>query len=98
MKTMSGPAGSAFGLSRIGQIALPVRDLGRAITFYRDTLGIRFLFQAPPSLAFFDCDGVRLLVEQPQDQEFHKHSSVLYFSISAWTTYGLCLRRWVLVE
>ncbi len=78
---MNTTSGSAFGLSRIGQIALPVRDLERAISFYRDTLGIRFLFQAPPSLAFFDCDGVRLLLDQPQDQEFQKHSSVLYFSV-----------------
>ena len=39
---------SEFGLSNIGQIAVVVHDLDRAIAFYRDTLGMRFLFRAPP--------------------------------------------------
>ena len=43
-------------LSSIGQIAMPVRDLVRGVEFYRDRLGLPFLFQAPPGLAFFD-DG-----------------------------------------
>ena len=46
-------------LSTIGQIAMAVKDLNRAVAFYRDTLGMRFLFQVPPGLAFFDCGGVR---------------------------------------
>ena len=62
---MGGP-----GLSRIGQIAMNPRDFDRAVTFYRDTLGLRFLFTAPPHLAFFDCDGVRLLLDMPEDKEF----------------------------
>jgi catechol-2,3-dioxygenase len=41
-------------LSSIGQIAMPVRDLVRGVEFYRDRLGLRFLFQVPPGLAFFD--------------------------------------------
>jgi len=44
-----------FGLSRIGQIAVVVHDLPRAVAFYRDTLGMRLLFEAPPMMAFFDC-------------------------------------------
>jgi catechol 2,3-dioxygenase-like lactoylglutathione lyase family enzyme len=43
-------------LGVIGQIAVPVIDLERAVKFYRDTLGIKFLFQVP-NLAFFDCAG-----------------------------------------
>ena len=39
---------SAFGLDRIGQIAVPVSDIERAIAFYRDVLGMRFLFEATP--------------------------------------------------
>lgn len=46
--------GAKFGLDQIGQIAIPVADLERSIRFYRDTLRMRFLFQAPPGLAFFD--------------------------------------------
>lgn len=71
-----------FGLSRIGQIAVRVRELERAIRFYRDVLGMRFLFQAPPGLAFFDCGGVRLLLDMPQDAEFDHPASVIYYSVS----------------
>src|ERR1043166_6613304 len=72
---------SALRLSEIGQIALPVRDLGRAIRFYRDTLGMKFLFDAPPALAFFDCDGVRLMLDRPEHEKFEHHSSILYFRV-----------------
>ena len=68
-------------LSTIGQIALSVKDLPRAVEFYRDRLGIRLLFQAPPALAFFDCDGVRLLVEVPSDKEFKRPGSVIAFKV-----------------
>ena len=70
-----------LGLSRIGQISMTARDLERAIAFYRDTLGLRFLFKAPPQLAFFDCEGVRLLLDVPEDKEFDHPGSILYFAI-----------------
>jgi catechol 2,3-dioxygenase-like lactoylglutathione lyase family enzyme len=76
---MTTPA--TFGLSRIGQIAVRVRDLDRAVAFYRDTLGMRFLFKAPPGLAFFDCNGVRLLLDAPQDAAFDHPASVIYYSV-----------------
>ena len=69
------------GLSTIGQIAVPVKDLDRAVGFYRDVLGLRLLFQAPPGLAFFDAGGVRLLIERPFEQEFAHPSSVIYFKV-----------------
>ena len=50
------------GPSGIGQLAIPVTDLDRAVTFYRNLLGLRFLFYAPPGLAFLDCGGVRLML------------------------------------
>lgn len=53
-------------LREIGQIAMPARDIGRAVRFYRDTLGLPFLFEAPPGLAFFDCAGVRLMLAAPE--------------------------------
>jgi len=54
------------GLSRIGQIAMTVQDLPRAVAFYRDVLGLRFLFEAPPFLSFFDCGGGRLMMSPPE--------------------------------
>ena len=69
------------GLSRIGQIAMNAKDLDRAVRFYRDALGLPFLFQAPPQLAFFDCAGTRLLLDVPADKAFDHPGSVLYFSV-----------------
>ena len=60
-----------FGVSRIGQIAMTVGDLPRAIAFYRDVLGLRFLFEAPPAMAFFDCGGVRLMLSLPEQAGWH---------------------------
>ena len=71
---------SEFGLSRIGQIAVPVSDIGRAVMFYRDQLGMKFLFQAG-SLAFFDCGGIMLMLDVPEAEEFRHPSSILYFSV-----------------
>lgn len=68
-------------LSTIGQIAMAVKDLPRAIEFYRDKLGMRFLFQAPPALAFFDCAGIRLMIEVPPDKEFDHAGSPIYFKV-----------------
>lgn len=68
-------------LSTIGQIATAVKDLPRAVAFYRDRLGLKFLFQAPPGLAFFDCGGVRLMIEVPPDKEFDHPGSILYFKV-----------------
>jgi methylmalonyl-CoA/ethylmalonyl-CoA epimerase len=69
------------GIERIGQIALVVHDLPRAVDFYRDTLGLQLLFQVPPKLAFFDCAGVRLMLSLPEKAEFDHPSSILYFKV-----------------
>jgi len=68
-------------IESIGQIAIPVKDLSRAVTFYRDVLGMKFLFEAPPQLAFFDCGGVRIMLDNPVDKEFATHSNILYFKV-----------------
>lgn len=69
-------------ISSIGQIAIPVKDLARAVRFYRDVLGMEFLFEAPPQLAFFNCGGVRILLDNPVDPEFASHSSIIYFRVA----------------
>jgi methylmalonyl-CoA/ethylmalonyl-CoA epimerase len=71
---------SFTGLSAIGQIALVVQSLDRAVEFYRDSLGLPLLFQAPPSLAFFDAGGVRLMLSPPEGG-VPARSSVLYFKV-----------------
>ena len=67
-------------LSRIHQISMRAHDVDRAVRFYRDTLGLPFLFAAPPRLAFFDCNGVRLMLSTPEP-EFDHPGSVLYFAV-----------------
>ena len=68
------------GLSRIHQISMRAHDVDRAVRFYRDTLGLPFLFAAPPRLAFFDCNGVRLMLSTPEP-DFDHPGSVLYFGV-----------------
>lgn len=68
-------------ITGIGQIMVPTHDLERAIAFYRDRLGLRFLFQAPPDMAFFDCGGVRLLVGVPEKPEFDHPASPIYYRV-----------------
>jgi methylmalonyl-CoA/ethylmalonyl-CoA epimerase len=69
-----------FGLDQVGQIAIPVTDVERAIAFYRDVLGMRFLFKAPPGLGFFDCGGVRLMLDGPA-AALAGTASALYYKV-----------------
>ena len=68
-------------LDRIGQIAVRTKDIGRAVRFYRDTLGMRFLFEFP-NLAFFDCGGIRLMLSGAESPEFDHPGSVIYYKVS----------------
>lgn len=68
------------GLGRIHQIAMRITDIDRAVAFYRDALGVPFLFAAPPNLAFFDCGGVRLMLSPASPGHDHP-GSVLYFAV-----------------
>jgi methylmalonyl-CoA/ethylmalonyl-CoA epimerase len=65
------------GLSTIGQIAITVTDVDRAVAFYRDKLGMKLLFQFP-GMSFFDCDGIRLMISAPEKPR-EAHSSIIYF-------------------
>jgi predicted enzyme related to lactoylglutathione lyase len=71
---------TGLGITRLGQVAIPVDDVARATAFYRDVLGLSFLFGAG-QLAFFDCGGVRLMLDRPEKSEFDHPSSILYFAV-----------------
>ena len=70
----------AFGLAQIGQIAISVQDLERAVPFYRDKLGMQYLFAAS-NLAFFDCAGTRLMLSTPEPGQAHSGNSIIYFTV-----------------
>lgn len=67
------------GAGRLAQVALPVRDLARATTFYRDVLGLPFLFEAPPGLSFFQAGDVRLMLTVGDADAEASASPLLYY-------------------
>ena len=69
-----------FGLSAIGQVFMPVGHLPRAVDFYRETLGMNFLFEVP-RMAFFDLDGVRLMLGEREEGPEHP-GSILYYRVA----------------
>jgi methylmalonyl-CoA/ethylmalonyl-CoA epimerase len=69
------------GPTAVGQLAIPVADLERAVVFYRDVLGLQFLFQAPPGLAFFACGGVRLMLTRATAGENTPPAGVIYYRV-----------------
>jgi catechol 2,3-dioxygenase-like lactoylglutathione lyase family enzyme len=70
-------------LDSIGQIHISVRDLPRAVGFYRDILGMRLLFEVPgQSMAFFDCGGIRLYLGRPESEEF-RSNPMIYYSVAS---------------
>lgn len=65
----------------VGQVALNVRDLPRAVAFYRDALGLPFLFEIPGA-AFFRCGGTRLMLALPEKPEYDHPASLLYYRVA----------------
>jgi methylmalonyl-CoA/ethylmalonyl-CoA epimerase len=66
-------------LDRIGQISISVKDVDRAVAFYRDVLGMRFLFQFP-GMGFFDCGGIRLYLFKNENPEM-SGTSIIYYRV-----------------
>ena len=68
----------SFALSAIGQVAITVSDVNRSVAFYRDSLGMKLLFQMP-GMAFFDCGGIRLMLSPSEHGE--QYSSIIYYKV-----------------
>ena len=73
---------TAAKISTIGQIAITVSDVDQALIFYRDQLGLDFLFSAGPNLAFLSADGIRIMLSTPQGAGTVGGNSILYFKVS----------------
>ncbi|NQD35854.1 VOC family protein [Permianibacter sp. IMCC34836] len=72
---------TSLAVQGIGQIAVYVHDLPSAVRFYREQLGLRYLFEAG-GMAFFDVNGVRLMLSQPNAADPQQRASVLYFKVA----------------
>lgn len=89
---------SDVSLGRIGQIAIAAKDVARATAFYRDVLGMKFLFEFP-GLAFFDAGGVRLMLSRAEDPRFDHPASILYYKVDDIVgTHATLESRGVIVE
>ncbi len=66
----------------VGQLMIPVTDLDDAVAFYRDVLGLKFLFAAPPQMSFWQTGNVRLLVAVPEGGEKANRGSMIYFRVA----------------
>lgn len=73
-------AKSDFGLSQIGQIALTFKDLHQAVDYYRDVLGMPYLFGVP-GMAFFQCGDMRLMLGTPERPELDHAASIIYYKV-----------------
>jgi methylmalonyl-CoA/ethylmalonyl-CoA epimerase len=67
--------------AKVAQLLIPVEDFDKGVAFYRDTLGIPFLFAAPPQMAFFNCGGIRLLVGVMPAGQKAQRGSAIYFQV-----------------
>ena len=68
-------------LSDIGQIAITVSDVSIALPFYRDVLGLNFLFSPAPTLAFLSAGSIRIMLSTPQGAGVVGANSTLYFKV-----------------
>lgn len=71
-----------YKLSEIRQIAITVSDVEVALQFYRDVLGLTFLFQAPPGLAFLAAGNIRIMLSKPEGAGAVGRNSILYFTVT----------------
>src|SRR6476620_2964047 len=71
-----------YKLSEIRQIAITVSDVETALAFYRDVLGLTFLFRPSPNLVFLGAGSVRIMLSTPQGAGTIGHNSILYFRVT----------------
>jgi predicted enzyme related to lactoylglutathione lyase len=69
-----------LAIRKLGQVSVPVKDIARAVAFYRDVLELKLLFQTG-GMAFFELGGLRLMLSVPERPEFDHPGSVLYYDV-----------------
>jgi methylmalonyl-CoA/ethylmalonyl-CoA epimerase len=69
-------------VGKIGQVAITVSDVGSAVAYYRDVLGLKFLFSPGPNLAFLSDSSIRIMLSTPQGSGAVGANSILYFQVT----------------
>lgn len=83
-----------YALSELGQIAVTVGDVSKTLTYYRDILGLKFLFSPNPNLAFLTAGSIRIMLSTPQGSGAVGANSILYFKVTdIETTYTAIVAR-----
>jgi methylmalonyl-CoA/ethylmalonyl-CoA epimerase len=67
--------------AKVAQLLIPIENFEKGVAFYKDVLGLPFLFAAPPQMAFFNCGGVRLLVGVMPPGQKAQRGSAVYFQV-----------------
>jgi methylmalonyl-CoA/ethylmalonyl-CoA epimerase len=89
---------AATAPTKIAQIAIAVRDVERAKAFYRDTLGLEWIADAPPGLSFFRCGEVRLMLSRPEGPETAANSILYYSADNVAAAYAALVAKGVVFE
>ncbi|HEU0053820.1 MAG TPA: VOC family protein [Longimicrobium sp.] len=75
-----GAVAGGLGIIDVGQVAVNVKDVARATAFYRDVLGLPFLFEIPQA-AFFQCGPLRLMLGKAEEPRFDHPAGILYYRV-----------------
>lgn len=73
---------NSLGITGFAQVALSVKNLDQSVEFYRDVLGLTFLFSAPPSLAFLQCGSTRVMLNGDPEAKPPAGGPILYYAVA----------------
>lgn len=69
-------------ITELGQLAITVENVKRSLEFYRDILGLDFIFSPSENLAFLRCGATRIMLATPQGAGEIGKNSIPYFKLS----------------
>jgi len=75
------------GITELGQLAVTVENVKESLHFYKDVLGLDFLFSPSENLAFLQCGPTRIMLSTPQGAGEVGKNSIPYFKVSGIETF-----------
>ncbi len=68
-------------IDKIGQIAITVSNIEKSMLFYRDTIGLKYLFH-DNNVALFDLNGIRLMLGKNESDQKKPFGMIIYFMVN----------------